>query len=216
MQGLGDLRRLAVLQVVNIDALLVHVARLVEPLDPGTRLIEQPPFARQHHHRVHALDRHEADGARLRILARRAEDVLQLDHDGRGLGVLERQQGHRRAVERVDVEDAERILDKLELVARAAHHEKMAPLVGNEGDARRQHLGEDGDDVAHRDIAHRKDLDALADGRCGRERRRGARLAVGGPRHDADDAVRLDQREAAALEHRLEDVQHLARGAAAG
>ena len=86
MQRLRHLPRAAILQVVNIDALFVHVARLVEPRDPGARLVEEPRLARHHHDGVQAVDGKEAHRVGLGLLAVRVENVFELDHHVRRVG----------------------------------------------------------------------------------------------------------------------------------
>ena len=169
LQRLRHLRRLAVLQVIDVDALLVHVARLVEPRDPRARLVEIARLARQHHHRVEPLDRQEADDVGVGVLARGVEDVLQLD----------RRRSRRRrsaaATARPTCRSAAST-SKMRTVSSARRSSSRVPRT-RAGGARSSGImacpggrifASTLHDVGDRDEAHREDLDALADRAAGR------------------------------------------------
>ncbi len=196
----------AVLDVVDVEARDRLVAD-IEALDPGPGAVEEGRLVGDHQHRIHPLDRHEADDIGEGALLLAAEDGLQLAHDGLRLARLQREDAEGLTRQPVDVEGVDHVDHVDEVVLAAAEDENVAGGVRPQhGALRRQrlkqllHLG--GADEAQRHHHHAGAGPSLH--RLERAAQAGAAANGLIGRDDAIEPLRLHERRPVEVQDRLQ------------
>src|SRR5690606_15005786 len=207
-QPVGQVPRPDVLEVVAVQP---HAGTGgIDPLQPLAHVVQVFGLGGDHHHRVGALDRHEAEHPGDGRLALVAEDRLQVLHHALGAAGFQREHADRHAGQPVDVEHLDGAQVVLQLAAAATDADHVAGVVGAD-DRVRARVGLE--DLAHflgRDVAQRHGAyleAARPDGTAGTRRDVAGKRLPG--RDDVVAAVAVDQPCVVPGQHLLQQADRL-------